>query len=85
MILKRLTGGLITADGTLKRDLIKRIELINWTLEEMKNPDICTVIESKMSIIIDEINQKESIYEKDPLDSELRILDWIFYQVCKDQ
>jgi len=21
----------------------------------------------------------------DPLDSELRILDWIFYQVCKNQ
>jgi hypothetical protein len=27
-------------DSTYKRDLNKRIELINWVLEEMKNPDI---------------------------------------------
>ena len=38
------------ADGVYKRDLIKRIELINWVLEQMKNPDtfICAVIESKI-------------------------------------
>jgi hypothetical protein len=27
-------------DNTYKRDLAKRIELINWVLENMKNPDI---------------------------------------------
>ena len=50
----------------------------------MKNPDIqiCAVIESKMNQIIDEINKKHPIIEQDPLDSKLRILDWIFYQVC---
>ena len=35
--------------------------------------------------IIDEINEKHSIIEQDPLDSELRILDWIFYQVCSKE
>jgi hypothetical protein len=29
--------------------------------------------------------QNYSLIESDLLDSELRILDWIFYQVCKDQ
>jgi hypothetical protein len=60
-----------TAEGVYKQDLIKRIELINWT-----NPDnsICAVIESKMNEIIDEINKKHSLIESDPLDSELRIL-----------
>jgi hypothetical protein len=53
----------------------------------MKNPDIfiCEIIESKMNEIIDKINQTDSIIEADPLHSELRILDWILYQVCKDQ
>ena len=53
----------------------------------MKNSDnnICAVIESKMNEIIDEINKKHTILEQDPLDSELRILDWIFYQVCGNQ
>ena len=27
-------------ESTYKRDLVKRIELINWVLENMKNPDI---------------------------------------------
>jgi hypothetical protein len=74
-------------DSTNKRDLQKRIELINWVLDNMKNPDIfiCEIIESKMNEIIDEINKKNSIIESDPLDSELRILDWILYQVSKDQ
>jgi hypothetical protein len=76
-----------TAEGVYKRDLIKRIELINWVLEQMKNPDtfICAVIESKMNEIIDEINKKKSTIEQDPLDSELRILDWILYQVCSNE
>jgi hypothetical protein len=76
-----------TAEGVYKRDLIKRIELINWVLEQMKNPDtfICAVIESKMNEIIDEINKKKSTIEQDPLDNELRILDWILYQVCSNE
>lgn len=41
-----------TGEG-VKRDLFKRIELINWVLQKMKNPDalICSVIESKNEII----------------------------------
>jgi Ran GTPase-activating protein (RanGAP) involved in mRNA processing and transport len=50
----------------------------------MKNPgvEICALIESKMNLIILEINQTYSILEADKLHSELRILDWILYQVC---
>jgi hypothetical protein len=53
----------------------------------LKNSDIniCAVIESRMNENILKINQTYSIFESDILDSELRILDWIFYQVCKDQ
>ena len=71
-------------ETTYKRDLQKRIELINWVLENMKNPDIqpCPLIESKMNEIIDKINQTDSILKADKLHSELRILDWILYQVC---
>jgi len=38
-------------DNPYKRDLPKRIELINWVLENMKNPDIqiCALIETKMA------------------------------------
>ena len=38
-----------------------------------------------MNETVQEINKKDSIYESDILDSELRILDWIFYQGCMDQ
>ena len=71
-------------ETTYKRDLHKRIELINWTLENMKNPNIyiCALIESKMNEIIDIINKTDSILEADRLHGELRILDWILYQVC---
>jgi hypothetical protein len=74
-------------ESIYKRDLQKRIELINWVLDNMKNPDveICSLIESRMNETIQEIKKKDSIFESDILDSELRILDWIFYQVCKDQ
>jgi len=74
-------------ESTYKRDLKKRIELINWVLQNMKNPnvEICSLIESRMNETIQEIKKKDSIFESDILDSELRILDWIFYQVCKDQ
>ena len=38
-------------DSTYKRDLKKRIELINWVLQNMKNPnvEICSLIESRMN------------------------------------
>jgi len=70
-------------ESTYKRNLKKRVELINWVLDNMKNSDtdICSVIETRMNEIIDKINKTESIFEADPLDSELRILDWLLYQV----
>ena len=69
---------------TYKRNLKRRIELINWVLENIKNPDIqiCILIESRMNEIILAINKTYSIFESDKLHSELRILEWIFYQVC---
>ena len=50
----------------------------------MTNPNIqiYDLIESKMNEIILTINQTYSIFEADKLHGELRILDWIFYQVC---
>ena len=74
-------------ENTYRRDLRKRIELINWVLENMKNHDtnICAVIETKMNEFIDELNKKDSILESDPLDSEVRILDWILYVVCSNE
>jgi hypothetical protein len=70
-------------DSTYKREVARRIELINWVLEKMNNPNIfvCEIIESKMNEIIDKINEMDYAIEADPLLSELRILDWIFYQV----
>jgi hypothetical protein len=70
-------------DSTYKRDLAKRIELINSVLENMKNTDIqiCNRIESGMNEIILKINQTHSIVEADKLHSEVRILNWILYQV----
>ena len=74
-------------ESTYKRDLKKRIELINWVLQNMKNPnvEICSLLESRMNETIQEINKTDSIFDADKLHSELRIWDWIFYQVCKDQ
>jgi hypothetical protein len=71
-------------ETTYKRDLQKRIEVINWVLENMKNPNIyiCALIENKMNEIILAINKTYSISEADKLHSELQILDWILYQVC---
>jgi len=73
-----------TEETTYKRDLQKRIELINWVLENMKNPNIyiCGLIESKMNELIETINKTYSILDADKLHSELCILDWILYQVC---
>ena len=64
-------------ESIYKRDLKKRIELINWVLENMKNSDveICCLLESRMNETIQEIKKKESIFESDKLHSELRILD----------
>jgi hypothetical protein len=71
-------------DTIYRREHSKRIELINWILENMKKPDIqiCDLIESKMNEIIEIINKTYSILEADKLHSELRILEWILYQVC---
>jgi hypothetical protein len=53
----------------------------------MNNSDIfiCEIIESKMNGIIDKINETDSIIEADPLHCELRILDWILYQICTNE
>lgn len=52
-------------DTIYRRDHSKRIELINWVLDNMKNPDtfICEIIEIKMNEIIDKINKTDSIFE----------------------
>jgi hypothetical protein len=73
-------------EGIYKRDLKIRLELLNWVLENMKDPNIqiCALIENKINQLIDEINAKDSILESDPLDSEIRILDWILYVVCSN-
>jgi hypothetical protein len=46
----------------------------------MKNPEIniCELIESKMNEIILKPKETDSIFDADPLHTELRILDWIF-------
>ena len=74
-------------ESVYTRDLKKRIELLNWVLENMKNRniDICSLIESRMNNVVLTINQTHDIFESDKLHSELRILDWIFYQVCMSQ
>jgi hypothetical protein len=53
----------------------------------MKNPGIpiCNVIETKMKLIINKINQIDDAIEADPLLSELRIIDWILYLVCGNE
>ena len=38
-----------------------------------------------MNEIIDTVNNMDSAIEADPLHSELRILDWILYEVCSNQ
>jgi hypothetical protein len=74
-------------DTIYRRDHSKRIELINWVLDNMKKPDIiiCEIIETKMNEIIDKINKTDSIIEADPLHNELQILDWILYLVCSNE
>ena len=74
-------------ETTYKRDLQKRIELIKWALENMKNTNIyiCALIENKINEIIETINKTHSILEADKLHSELRILNWILYQVSSNK
>ena len=50
-------------ESVYKRDLKKRIELINWVLENMKNPDveIFSLIESRMNNVVLTINQTDDI------------------------
>jgi hypothetical protein len=83
---KRALDGPID-DTIYRRDHSKRIELINWVLEYLtdRNVRICALIETKMNKIIDLINQTHSTLEADPLHSELRILDYILYQVCSNE
>jgi hypothetical protein len=71
----------------ISNEILKKIKLIDWVLQNLKNPnvEIYSLIESKIIDTIEEIKKKASILEFDILDSELRILDWIFYRVCKDQ
>jgi hypothetical protein len=73
-------------ESTYKRDVAKRIELINWVLENIKNPDIqiCNLIESKMNEIILKINQTHSIFKVDKLHSQLRIYTSLSndYTIC---
>ena len=70
-------------DSPCKRYLMKRIDLINRVLEN-KDPDtkICDIVESKMKETIITINRTYSITEADKVHNVLRMLDWIFYQVC---
>jgi hypothetical protein len=58
--------------------------MINWVLENMKNLDnqICNFIESKMNEVIEIINQSDSMIDANKLNNELRILDWIFHELC---
>ena len=53
----------------------------------MKNPDIliCEFIESKMNETTLSIDKTHSIFVADKLHSELRILDWILYQVYSNE
>ena len=46
---------------------------------------ICELMESRLNEIILKINQTHDIFDSDKLHSELRILDYLFYHVCKDQ
>lgn len=50
-------------ESTYRRDLKKRIELINSVLEQMKKPDIniCALLETKINGLVGKINEKDSI------------------------
>ena len=71
-------------ESTYKRDLIKRIELLSWAIKNMKNSEtqICDILESRMKETILKINQTHSMIQSDKLHSELRIMNWMLYQIC---
>ena len=73
-------------DNSYKQYSMKRINLINRVLENIRNSDtkICDLVEPKMKETIISINRTYSITETDRLHSELRILDWIFFKVCSN-
>jgi hypothetical protein len=50
-------------ESTYRRDLKKRIELINSVLEQMKKPDIniCALLETKINGLIGKINERLDI------------------------
>ena len=52
----------------------------------MKNPnvEICSIPEFRMNETIQGINKNDSVFDS-KLHSELRILGWIFFQVCVSQ
>jgi len=61
MKFKRLKDGLIVQKTIILINISKKkIELINWVLENMKDPsiNICALIESRTNNIIDKINEK---------------------------
>ena len=74
-------------ESTYKRDLRKRIELLNWVIENIKHPksEIYDLIETRMNEIIIKINESDSIIEADKFHSELRILNWILYKVSSNE
>lgn len=71
-------------ESIYKRDLIKRIELLSWAIRNMENSDsqICDILESRMKKTILKINQTHSMIQSDKLHSELRVMNWMLYQVC---
>ena len=71
-------------ESTYKRDLIKRIELLSWAIKNMKNSEIqiCDILESRMKETILKINQTHSMIQSDILHSELRIMNWMLFQIC---
>jgi len=71
-------------ESTYKRDLIKRIELLSWAIRNMKksNSQICDILESRMKKTILKINQTHSMIQSDKLHSELRVMNWMLYQIA---
>jgi len=53
----------------------------------IKHPksEICYLIETRMNELVLKINESDSIIESDKLRSELRILNWILYQVSSNK
>ena len=74
-------------ESTYKSESCQKDWINKLGLESMKNPNvqICELMESRLNQIILKINQEHDIFEADKLHSELRILDYLFYQVCKDK